>query len=60
MHEFHSRHSLRIRGAHTPPSIPTSQTQALDRRHSLDAKQRLYQKPAASGQPGVPRPFRPA
>jgi hypothetical protein len=48
MYEFHSRHTMRNRGAHTP-SVPISQTQALDRRHSLDAQQRMYRETAATG-----------
>ncbi len=49
MYEFHSRHKIRIPGVHSP-SIPISQTQALDRRHSLDAQQRTYREPAVTGQ----------
>jgi hypothetical protein len=43
MHEIHPRHTVRFRGAHLS-SVPVSQTTALDRRHSLDAQQRLYRE----------------
>jgi hypothetical protein len=48
MHEIHPRHSVRFRGAHLL-SVPVLQTTALDRRHSLDAQQRLYRESLGTG-----------
>jgi hypothetical protein len=55
MNETHSRPKAEARWTYAT-SVPVSQTQAVDRRHSLDAQQRGYRE--ASGGPRLPGPPR--
>lgn len=53
MHPTRPRPSGFYQGPHT--SIPSTQTQALDRRHNLDEQQRTYQGTHEALRPTDPR-----